>query len=265
MNRGHGGMRSTAGTDTGPPDELAPAYHRYFRHSIASSSQEAATAFHLRYRVYDQETGWLVGDAASKTERDACDDHAAQCLLYHRPSDQAVGTARLILPVVDEPFCALPARRLAPALDELSEDVLPRSTTAEISRFTIIPEFRRRSGDGLYGAGRDLRRSFPYMMLGLMMAMLEAGVAHRMTHICAIIDPALIRLLCSLGIRFNAVGVPVDFHGPRQPAYFEIATMAASMAASHPHIHAIINAGGLFDRIGRSTGAGNARDFSRLS
>ena len=251
--------------ETGSPQDVASAYQHYFRHGIAATADEATTAFHLRYRVYDQETGWLVGDAASETERDADDDHAAQCLLYHRPSSQAVGTARLILPVVDEPFCGLPARRLAPALDALAEDALPRSTTAEISRFTIIPEFRRRSGDGLYGMGSDLRRSIPYMMLGLMTALLEAAVEHNMTHICAVIDPALIRLLRSLGINFNAVGSPVDFHGPRQPVYFEITVMAAAMAGSHPHIHAVIDGDGLFGRIRRNDGAGHIHDSYSLS
>lgn len=232
-------------------EKLSDVYNRFFYHRVALTDADCEIAHRLRYRVYCEETGFLPSDEnPGGLERDSYDAHSTQCLLMHRPSETAVGTVRVVLPRTDLPGCDMPARLHAPALDTLPESLLPRASTGEISRFTIVPEFRQRSGDTVYPAvyetgGMDPRRVVPHLTLGLMTAIHEVCVLKDLTHLCAVIDIALLRLLRGLGLRFIPVGDPVEFHGRRQPVYAYVRDLMAGQAETHPDIYSVVSAGGL--------------------
>ena len=77
-------------------------------------------------------------------ERDAYDSHAVHSLLIHRPSATVAGAVRLVLPLEGK---RLPITHAcaSPLLDDTK--LLPRETTAEISRFAVSKQFRRRATD----------------------------------------------------------------------------------------------------------------------
>jgi len=230
---------------------LAQTYDQLFHVRIARTLEEQTQAYAIRYRVYCEETGYLPSDIhPDHLERDRYDAHALQCLLFHRQTHTPVGTVRLVLPKRGQAHCDLPARMLAPALDLLPESLLPHAHSAEISRFSIIPEFRKRSADRLYPDSEapeyiDVRRMVPNMTLGLMSGIIEMAIENGMSHLCAVIDPALLRILRSLGLRFELAGALVEFHGRRQPVWCDLHDLLEGQRQTHPAIHAVLTKGGL--------------------
>lgn len=231
----------------GGKQSLVDVYNRYFQYRIARTSQEFEAAHRLRYDVYCEETGFLSkSENPNGLEQDEHDCHSLQSVLYHRLSGVPVGTVRVVLPLPDMPGCGLPARVAAPGLDLMPESLLPRATTGEISRFSIHGDFRKRRGDGLYPALHtadmpDPRRIIPHMTLGLMTSIFEMTLEAGLTHLCAIIDPALWRMLRMLGLHFKAAGPQVDFHGPRQPVYASCDELIALVRDNNPDIYGVIS------------------------
>lgn len=232
--------------------DLVSVYSRFFYYRIARSRTLLETAYRLRYQVYCEETDYLSRDAnPNGMECDEYDQHSVSSVLIHRPTGHAAGTVRLVLPRPAEPGCAQPARLHAPTLDALDESVLPRATTGEISRFAIAAQFRKRQDDSLYASvlTRDMpdpRRVIPHITLGLMTSMFEICLDEGLTHLCAVIDPALLRLLAKLGLHFNTVGPCVEYHGPRQPVYVSCFDLRNRLIAEHPEIYRVISADGRF-------------------
>lgn len=231
---------------------LLDTYNQYFYYRIARTPEDINRAYSLRYQVYCEETGFLPKEEhPDKLESDEFDSHSVQSVLFYRPLDLPAGTVRVVRPKPGEKGCALPARIAAPGLDMLPEKILPCARTGEISRFSIHAGFRKRQTDGLYAAvhdprqhGGDPRRILPHMTLGLMTSILEISLEANLTHLCAIIDPALLRMLRMLGLRFEAVGPLVEFHGPRQPVFAPVKELVDGVKRDYPEVHAVITAGG---------------------
>jgi N-acyl amino acid synthase of PEP-CTERM/exosortase system len=97
---------------------------------------------------------------------------------------------------------------------------------AEVSRFCISKQFRRRQSKG---EGRDTqqeRRSMaPLMSLGLIQSLVQMSAERGITHWCATMDPVLLRLLAAMSIHFEPLGPLVRYHGTRQPCYCEVGPM----------------------------------------
>lgn len=217
-------------------------YDPDFGYRIARTAEENHAAWRLRYRVYCEETGFLPKEEnLNGFEFDEHDGHARQSLLIHRETGLLAGTVRLILPNPNQPYWGLPARQHSSALQALPNHVMPHATTAEISRFSVDPMFRRRRTDGLYPEQVSLDRSFDprqalsKMMLGLVVSLVDMSIEAGVTHVCAIIDPALLRLLRRLGVVFNHVGAPIEFHGLRQPVFGNVQVITSALCARFPH------------------------------
>jgi N-acyl amino acid synthase of PEP-CTERM/exosortase system len=187
----------------------------------------------LRYEVYCVENHFLsVEDNPGGLETDAYDAQSAHALLVHRSSDAIVGTVRLVLPTETSERPPLPLYEVFP--DAMA--YMPLSRTAEISRFAVSKSFRQRKEDNLYGKFYtradlfgDARRLIPHLTLGLMQSMVEMSRDNGIDYLCAIMDPALLRLLARLGIHFTLVGKPIEYHGLRQPCYSELGVLLASI------------------------------------
>jgi len=247
---------------TSDPSGLMETYNRYFYYRIARTPDDIAAAHRLRYEVYCEETGFLPKEEhPDGLERDEYDGHSVQSVLFYRPMNLPAGTVRVVRPIPDAEGCALPARLAAPGLNLLPEKILPRARTGEISRFSIHAGFRKRQNDGLYATihdphtGGDPRRVLPHMTLGLMTSIFEIALETNLTHLCAIIDPALLRMLRMLGLRFEAVGPLVEFHGPRQPVFAPLKQLIDGVERDFPEVHAVITAGGRLQIDGRHAAA----------
>ncbi len=202
-------------------------------------------AHRLRYQVYCVEHNFE--DPAANPdglERDEFDDHSVQGVLLHRPSGLTVGTVRLVLHRPGARHGSLPIHRICQ--DPRVHD-FPFETNCELSRFAISKRFRRRVGDGCYGRREDdaeladdPRRMIPHIALGLMMVALQMGIAREVQHVCAVMEPALLRLVARFGFSFDALGPPVLYHGLRQPVYSNVGTLLDRVRRERPDIWEVV-------------------------
>ncbi len=201
-------------------------------------------AFRLRYQVYCVENSFLdVADNPGGLETDQHDRHSRHALLVHRTSRAVVGTTRLVLPRLGPVSGRLPLYEVCPR----AMRILPPDSTAEFSRFAVSKQFRRRVGDELYGKAYDPdelsgdhRRAIPHITLGLMAVALQLARDHGIDHVCAIMEPALLRLLRRFGIRFTPIGPMLEYHGLRQPCYAEIDELLANVEAERRDVWEVI-------------------------
>jgi N-acyl amino acid synthase of PEP-CTERM/exosortase system len=231
---------------------LKDIYDAYFDVVRAGSLPLLDKVYALRYQVYCVENPFEpIAENPNERETDQYDAHSLHSLLVHRQSGIPVGTVRLILPEHHRQQIDLPIRHLC--IDDLWTEIsglVPLRRTAEISRFAIAKEFRRRAEDrgsiagGLTEPG-DPRRMIPQISLGLMRAIVEMAASASLTHLFAVMEPALLRMLQRLGIHFDNLGPIVNYHGRRQPCYCELDRLLARTARERREVWEIITNTGL--------------------
>ena len=175
---------------------------------------------------------------------------ALHALLIHRPSGKVVGTARLILPQPGHnnaplPICGVCRHELLIC----DTPALPRAHTAEISRFAISKSLRRRANEetsvGSFSTPEnDPRRTIPNASLGLMQAIVVMAAKGGVTHLCAVMEPMLLRMLRRLGICFDPLGPEVDCHGRRQPCYSYLDAQLARVWLERPDVWELVTRDG---------------------
>jgi N-acyl amino acid synthase of PEP-CTERM/exosortase system len=216
---------------------LIDIFNHYLAIVQADTKELLDSVFRLRFQVYCVERGFE--DAAGYPEgreRDDDDARSLHFLVLDRSTGAPVGTVRLILPRVD---ADLPVFRLLRP-GERRGVVLPRGTTAEVSRFAVAKSFRRRLQKDLGGS----RPMLPLLTFGLIRAVAMMTLAGGVTHIVAMMEPALLRMLGRLGIEFHLIGEPVEHHGTRQPGWAAMAHLADKVRQSHPGLWELATDGG---------------------
>jgi N-acyl amino acid synthase of PEP-CTERM/exosortase system len=238
-----------------PAEEtLLQRFDRYFEVVQANTPERLKQAHAIRYRVYCLETGFEnASQNAGGLEKDTYDAHAIHGLLIHRNSRVAVGTVRLVLPLAEDPERSFAVQAVSDHPAVRNSTAFPIRTTAEISRFCISREFRRRASDTLYDQegteptpanDPSERRSGPLMRLGLMQAIVRMSVAHGMTHWCAVMEPKLLRMLEAMAIRFTPLGSRVNYHGLRQPCMGNIKDVLNAVRKQRPAFWEVLTCGG---------------------
>lgn len=208
--------------------ELATSYSDHFTVVRADTPALLDEAFRLRYQVYCLEnSGFEDPDShQDRREQDCDDDRSAHALLMHKRTGVYAGTVRVILPSRDTETPPLPMHHLLEAQDKtLLSQLPPASELAEISRFAVSKEFRRRRGEeryadaawprGMSANDSDERRALPFITFGLIGAVLEICREQRVPWIAAVMEPALIRIFQRFGVNFERIGQPVEYHGTR--------------------------------------------------
>lgn len=244
--------------------ELAEIFSRYFKVAVVARGDDESLrqALHLRYQVYCVEHPFEKPDGSNEIERDEFDAYSAHSLLLsQRQPDVVVGTVRLVLPKPGEPEALFPIEQhCGKYFDKELFDTttLPRASTAEISRFAISKEFKKRLMDNEYPWGASQlseqqsaemkameQRIIPHITLGLFLAIVRMSVRHNITHWYAVMEPALVRLLKRFSINFVPIGPMVDYHGKRQPCVAAIAEVLASMEVNCPEVWALVTDNGM--------------------
>jgi N-acyl amino acid synthase of PEP-CTERM/exosortase system len=215
--------------------DLVGSYHDFFSVLSADTPERLDAAYRLRYQVYCIEQQFEDRRRCpDERETDDDDDRSVHTLLLHRRSGVAAGTARVILP---SPGAArpLPIERLLRPPELAMFQRLPLHRIAEVSRFAVSKEFRRRQAELRYvDAGFPdpplhpdavERRLMPHITLGLIRGILGICLEHRVTLLAAVMEPALVRILSRLGLDFELVGPLVQYHGLRQPCIASIAEL----------------------------------------
>ena len=255
-------------------DRLIDVYRRYFSVEIAERDdrRDAAgrpgyaefvqgtrllkEAHRLRYQVYCVEHPFESPlDNPGGLEIDEFDHHSVHCVLIHEPSGRPAGTVRLVLPLPQEPSLCFPIHRVCedPLLE--NPELFPVSIMAEVSRFSVSKDFRRRLGDTYCGVtdpdrapaappqGEE-RRMIPHIKLGLIEGLVRMSIDRRVLYWCAEMEPWLLRMLGRIGIYFDPIGPLVDYHGLRQPCYVQLSRLLQRVYDEHPDIWEVITADG---------------------
>jgi len=222
---------------------LLHRFNRYFVTMGADTPDLVRRAQEIRYQVYCVENAFEnPADHPDAREMDKFDRHSVHSLLVHRPTGQAMGTVRLILPHRDAPEESFAIHQLIEhsALEACS---IPIQATAEVSRFSISKQFSRTKADMLYGfEDADLsaernsieRRTGPLMSLGLIQTLVRMSAQHGITYWCAVMEPKLLRMLAAMAIHFRPIGPPVEYHGLRQPCYCHVGTVLDRVKRERP-------------------------------
>lgn len=220
-------------------------FNRYLSVVPANSRSLVDQAFRLRFQVYCVERGFEnAADYPDGRERDCDDDRSLHSLLIDRATGSAIGTVRLILPSGGDElpvFGVLGTR-------ERSATVLPKETTAEVSRFAVAKSFRRQIEHGWHLhsgctgiAGRARADVVQLLTYGLVRAVITMTACSGITHIVGMMEPALLRLLARLGIVFHPLGKMVNHHGVRQPGWAAMVDVLAGIKHCHPELGKIVN------------------------
>lgn len=214
-----------AGPDVPDPFDLVGAFMRHLQPQIARTPPQQREVFRLRHQVYCEELGFEAPQPRGE-ESDDFDARALHGTVRHRRSGVLAGTVRLVgkhsaaegLPLERHCAHALTHPHLRP-------DRFEPSQVCEISRLAVPGGFRRRSTDALADAGiaggfsEDEWRSFPNIAIGLYMVAIALSHHTRRYHLFVMMEPRLARALGHVGIRAQALGAPVEYHG-RRGAYY---------------------------------------------
>ena len=222
--------------------DLLTRYNSYFHTSRADNQTSLRAAQAVRYQVYCLERKFEdQAEHRNGHESDVFDTHAVHSLIFHRPTSEAIGTARLILRLAGT---ALPIEGLLAEQGIRAGNHFPLETAAEVSRFAISNNFRRGAEDVTEARGRECRSSMP--CLGLIQELLRQSVTLGLTHWTAVMEPKLLRMLAAMGIHFTPVGPIVSHHGLRQPSYCHLSTMLERLKRERPeHWMVVTDAGRL--------------------
>ncbi len=65
----------------------------------------------------------------------------------------------------------------------------------------------------------------PFITLGLLRGVFDICLEYEITHLAAVMEPPLIRILRRLGLEFVPIGGLVEHHGRRQPCIAKLADL----------------------------------------
>ncbi|MFQ5535104.1 MAG: PEP-CTERM/exosortase system-associated acyltransferase [Sphingomonadales bacterium] len=219
-----------------------------FEVRLANSPALLEKAHRLRYDVYCVEQGLESPDHhPDGLERDEYDGHSVQSVLIHRQSGIVAGVARLILPWHEGQERPLPFHQACARNSKPHPS--PLLATAEASRLLISREFVRhanrymkRRASGADRNTKDYPAHSPVqnLLYGLIASIAQMSAPHDITHICALMRPALRRLLSRLDIHLQCHGPMVDYHGWRQPCLVALDDVSKAVAQSRPDLWEIM-------------------------
>lgn len=233
--------RSLEGALSSPESDPLNRFDAYFRLVSANTLSLMQAAFALRYQVYcverrfEDPTMQLGG-----LETDQFDRHAVHSLLFHRACDEAIGTARLILPEARPN--SLPIQKLLKKNGLNAGDYFPSDAVAEVSRFAVSKDFRRRDfgAEGPFSAEAERERRGYLPCLGLVQILLRQSIDLGVEYWGAVMEPQLLRWLAMLGICFEPIGPMISHHGLRQPSYCHLPTMLRDLAEAKPEFWDVV-------------------------
>jgi N-acyl amino acid synthase of PEP-CTERM/exosortase system len=239
--------RDAARVDAAQRSSLVTTYNEMFEVVRADTAELRDECFRIRHQVYCVENNFLPVERSDGMEIDRHDARSLHGLLRFRRTGGSVGTIRLVLPDPAAGDGSLPMYEACTAAGVSTGGFPPVANTAEISRFAISKQFRSRAGDDLYGRAytqeelqRDERRIIPHMTLGLMGLAMRLSRDSGFDNVCAIMEPALIRLLERVGVRWTAIGQPIEYHGMRQPCIKRVNDLLAGVQAERHEVWEVI-------------------------
>lgn len=163
----------------------------------------------LRYKVYCEERGYEQPcNFLDGLETDEYDEYSINFAAILEPTQEVVGTIRLILCAVEE----FPVETFF----ELTKDkaVVPREKKGEVSRLALSREYRHSlSQQSIFCSEFDRTK----VIRGLFRCVAKESLSRGISHLYAVMGRALPVLLAKERITFTQIGPEKDYHGLRAP------------------------------------------------
>lgn len=222
-------------------------FDSYFAVKTANTPALIQQAMRVRYEMYCLENDYEdATQFENEQERDPFDVNSVHSLLIFLPTNSAVGTVRLILPVNGQKLPIEEHCQFSKG-EEFSQgnkilDSVKAGEIAEVSRFSISKSFRKRLGEsssphGIVDNEESLarledRRFIPHLTVGLVRAAFELSHENGISKWFAVMEPTLKKsLMKRYHMQFFPIGQLVDFRGLRQPYIADLAQTAQHIRA----------------------------------
>lgn len=155
-----------------------------------ASEQVLASMFRLRHRVFKQRLDWEV-PSRDGMERDQFDDARPVYLAYHGEDGEVIGCVRLL--------ATTGPNMIRDIFPHLSDEPIPAETKVwEVSRFGIDA-----GDDVILGAGQINAVTY-----ALVAGIHEVGLDYGITHMVAVMDVRIERILRRAGCLMRRIGTP---------------------------------------------------------
>jgi N-acyl-L-homoserine lactone synthetase len=239
-----------------------------FNAYLVTDEKELKEIYRLRYKVYVEEWGFeRAEDHPDGLEIDEFDKSSVH-FAARDDKGNLIGTVRLII----NPPGGFPIERYCEI--NIDKDKIPRESVAEVSRLAISKSYRRRAEDryifgpdeerreigSFYSFGEKIqyrriedryRREFmnlikkpplrdrrvrPEAVICLYKVLYHESKRRKLTHWYAIMTKGLFILLRKLGINFQLIGDPVDYHGIRSPYLGDIQKIEKEVSINNPEL-----------------------------
>lgn len=196
---------------------------------IAARQDLKNEVFKIRHHVYCDELRF-EDTRVNGLENDEFDSYSIHCLIQHIRTGDYAGTVRVVRPreihqkIPIEKYCvnSIDKGKINPA-DFAREDI------CEISRLAVPAQFRRRKADQFKGAETGVinqqvysekeLRCFPFIAIGLYLSAASVVINNGIKHTFVMMEPRLARSMKFVGIEFEQIGRPIEYHGLRAPYY----------------------------------------------
>jgi N-acyl amino acid synthase of PEP-CTERM/exosortase system len=222
-----------------------PLFESYFKHFSTVSVNSTALReqfYRLRYQVYCIENAFEDRENHPEgLETDRFDRHSESSVLVHRTTGAVAGGVRIVLPSHDHGWRDLPMWSVCSPENyaaRVGHQTVQR--TAEVSRIAVSKQFRQIYAQSWAQEGTDSLRIATQLSLGLLAAVVRMCAERGITHICAVMEPSLLRMLARAGVYLQKLGSPVEYHGIRQPAYADLNELLSRTWKERPDVWSLL-------------------------
>lgn len=216
-----------------PP--IFPTLNSSFRICIAISDAEKLAVYQFRHAIYCEELGYEPYNRV-RIEMDEHDEHAIHVMAIDKASGHILGVTRLVT-LTAAPQQPLPMEIVC--LRSFASKGTARSQMAEVSRFAITPQMRRRHGeqsqpvdlqDSDFG-GKGLKR-FPALKAALFVGAVAVAAQLGLERLLMLTTPNLARYIRMMGAPLECLGEGVAWHGERRPYAVMVAEIMPALPPS---------------------------------
>ena len=197
---------------------------------IAETPAQILEAKRVRYQVYCEERGFEAGQDG--LEQDEFDEFSRHVLVRSQLTGKVFGTVRVAFSPPEQPGQGLPMERLC---EPRVTRPLPRTSTAEVSRFALL-----RDRTGISPAGAALMR------LCLIRGVIKICGDNGVSHLCALMERTLLRLLQATSIHFVPIGPAIEHRGLRHPTVWNVGEGLDRVCRENRVVWSFITANGAF-------------------
>jgi N-acyl amino acid synthase of PEP-CTERM/exosortase system len=219
---------------------IIDAFNQYFEMVDANTDALKEEVYKLRYQIYCVEKGFEdLESYPDGMEHDEYDKRSSHYLIRHRDTNSYMATTRLVLPDKQDLQKLFPLEVYSHIDNMALLKTMRRANTAELSRFCVSKQFRRRANEqGLLVTNdedesrfsRRDKESSAHLTLALFACAIRMSSEHNIHYWYAIMEPALKRLVAALGVHFAEMGSLVDYHGKRIPCMIKVDDLLCSVA-----------------------------------